>query len=673
MTISKTIIDRVHTLRKLLNDYNYHYYVLDEPKVPDAEYDRLFRELHTLEKEHPELITPDSPTQRVGEAPATEFKQVQHHVPMLSLDNAFTDEEALAFDHRIHERLDLPDEKKIEYVCEPKIDGLAISLVYENGMLTRAATRGDGLVGEDILANVRTINSIPLHLRGDDYPTFLEVRGEVYMPLDGFNKFNELATKAGEKTFVNPRNAAAGSLRQLDPKITAARPLSSFCYALGEFKGDKIPANHFDFLQKLKTWGFKVNPEIVVVESIDECLKFHKKILKKRDSMPYEIDGVVYKVNSMHLQQKLGFVSRAPRWALAHKFPASEELTTVINVEFQVGRTGALTPVARLKPVFVGGATVSNATLHNIDEVWHKDVRIGDTVIVRRAGDVIPEVVGVIKERRPRDAKKIMLPKHCPVCGADVVKTEAEVAARCSGGLYCAAQRKESIKHFASRAAIDVDGLGDKLVEQLVDAKLIHNVADLYSLTLEQLSNLERMGKKSAQNLLDALEKSKSTTLSRFIYALGIREVGEATAQSLANHFGDLEKVMHADLETLQEIPDIGPVVAAHIVTFFHQKHNTELITKLINAGIRWQQVKISENLPLAGQTFVLTGGLSSMTREEAKERLHALGAKTSESVSSKTSYVVAGVDPGSKLEKAKKLNVKIIDEKEFRKIIGFK
>lgn len=664
---------RAAELRKLLNEYSYHYYVLDKPLVPDAEYDRLFRELQHLEAKHPELISPDSPTQRIGEKPLTKFAEIKHSIPMLSLDNGFNEDDAIAFDKRIHERLH--DNNPIEYVCEPKIDGLAVSLIYQDGLLQRAATRGDGFVGEDITQNVRTIESIPLKLRGSDYPELLEVRGEIYMPLAGFEEFNKNAEKHGEKAFVNPRNAAAGSLRQLDPKVTAARPLNIFCYALGEVKGEKkgkeFPDKHYDILHTLKKLGFRINPEIHLEIGIDACLKYFQKLAKKRESLPYEIDGIVYKVNDMKLQEKLGFVSRAPRWALAHKFPAQEELTKVLDIEFQVGRTGALTPVARLQPVFVGGATVSNATLHNIDEVWSKDVRVGDTVIVRRAGDVIPEVASVMKERRPAHTHQVALPKHCPVCHADVVRVEGEAAARCSGGLYCSAQRKESIKHFASKTGLDIRGLGDKLIDQLVDAKLIDNVADLYKLKVEELAALERMGKKSAEKIIAALEKSKTTTLQRFIYALGIREVGETTALTLANHFQDFTKLMHADLDELQKISDIGPVVAEFIVTFFKQKHNRELIESLLHAGIHWQKIAIMpKSQKFAGQTFVLTGTLATMSREEAKEHLQALGARVSESVSKNTTYVVAGVEPGSKLAKARELGVKIIAEDEFLQLI---
>lgn len=660
---------RAAELRKLLNEYSYHYYVLDNPLVPDSEYDRLFRELTALEHKHPEFKTADSPTQRIGEKPAAAFKQIQHTVPMLSLDNGFTPEDVVDFDRRIHERLDTNIE--IEYVCEPKIDGVAVSLFYENGVLTKAATRGDGITGEDILQNVRTINSIPLHLRGNKYPKILEVRGEVYFPISKFDEFNAKATKHGEKIFVNPRNAAAGSLRQLDPKITATRPLNIFCYTIGEVHGGEVPDTHYKILEALKTMGLRINPEIEKVKGINSCLNYYKQMANKRANLPYEIDGVVYKVNSLELQKQLGFISRAPRWALAHKFPAQEEITKLLNVEFQVGRTGALTPVARLEPVFVGGATVSNATLHNIDEVWRKDVRIGDTVIVRRAGDVIPEVVGVVQDRRPKHTVEIKLPKHCPVCGADIVQAEGEAVARCSGGLFCKAQLKETIKHFASRGAMDIKGLGDKLIEQLVDLLLIKNVADLYTLSAEKLAPLERMGDKSAKKIIAALQNSKETTLPHFIYALGIREVGEATAESLAGYFADFAKLTTATIEELQNIQDIGPVVATHIVAFFHQKHNQEMLNKLLEYGIHWPKMLPAKKQVLTGQTFVITGALNSMTREEAKTKLKGLGAKISESVSKNTTCVVAGSDPGSKLKKATELGIKIIDEDELLKIFA--
>lgn len=656
---------QIQKLRDKINEYNYRYYVLDDPTVSDAEWDQLFQQLKKLESQHPELITSDSPTQRVGAQPLKEFAEVQHSVPMLSLENAFDDEDVFAFDQRIRERLKISD--PIEYACEPKLDGLAVSLRYENGILVRAATRGDGMMGEDITENVRTIKTVPLHLRGNGFPRILEVRGEIYMPKAGFNELNARAEAKGEKVFVNPRNAAAGSVRQLDPRITASRPLAMFCYGVGLVEGGHLPDCHSGIIDALKTFGLRVNSETKVVKDIQQCIDFHTKMSEKRQSLPYEIDGVVYKVNSLALQERLGFVSRAPRWAIAHKFPAEEVMTTVEAVEFQVGRTGALTPVARLKPVFVGGVTISNATLHNMDEVQRKDVHIGDTVIVRRAGDVIPEIVMAVPQHRPKDAKAIKLPKHCPICHSAIEQIEGEAIARCAGGLVCPAQRKEAIKHFASRRAMDVEGLGDKLVEQLVDLDLIKTPADLYSLTLKQLADLDRMAEKSAQNLLDALAKSKKTTLARFLYALGIREVGEATAKQLAKHFGDLSPLYSATDEELQTINDVGPVVSQRIVTFFAEKHNRTVIDKLLEAGIHWEKVKISaEGLPLSGRTFVLTGSMQSMSRDEAKDKLERLGAKVAGSVSSKTSYVVVGEDAGSKLQKAKDLGVAILNEDEF-------
>lgn len=665
---------RIIELRQIIDKHNYYYYVLDNPQVPDAEYDRLLRELQALENQYPDLITPNSPTQRVGTTPASAFKQVRHEVPMLSLENSFTADETRAFARRIQVRLQ--DGSHIDFVCEPKLDGLAVSLIYEQGQLVRAATRGDGTTGEDITANIRTIKSVPLHLLGTDYPEHLEVRGEVYLPLAGFEQLNIEATKRGEKVFVNPRNAAAGSLRQLDPNITAQRPLAIFFYGLGKVQGQTFVKRHSEVLAKLPQWGLRVCPEWRLVNGIEGCLSYHEQILAKRDGLAYEIDGVVYKVDRFDLQEQLGFVSRAPRWAVAHKFPAREELTKIREVEFQVGRTGVLTPVARLEPVFVGGVTVSNATLHNMDEITRKDIKIGDTVIVRRAGDVIPEVISVVLQNRPADVKPVILPSHCPVCGSDVIRPEGEAAARCTGGLFCNAQRKEAIKHFASRRAMDINGLGDKLVDQLVDVGLVHHVADLYHLNKQPLVKLERFGDKSADNLLSAIENSKSTTLPRFIHALGIREVGEATAQNLAAHFIELEAIMHADMNELQTVRDIGPNVAEQIYTFFRQEHNLEIIAKLLKAGIHWpkpQSAQTKHTLPLAGQSFVLTGTLKHMTREQAKERLQQLGGIVSGSVSNKTSYVIAGADAGSKLTKAQVLGIKIIDETAFLELVANK
>jgi DNA ligase (NAD+) len=655
---------QIDALREQLRYHNHRYYVLDDPEIPDAEYDRLFRELQALEAQHPELVTPDSPTQRVGVTPLSEFGEIRHAIPMLSLGNVFSDEELLAFDKRIHDRL--KSDTEIEFVAEPKLDGLAISLMYENGVFTRAATRGDGETGEDVTQNVRTIDAVPLRLMGEGWPQVLEVRGEIYMPKAGFNALNERLRNEGAKTFVNPRNAAAGSLRQLDSRITAQRPLTIFCYAVGLVEGGEMPATHYASLQQLAVWGFRVCPEIRVVQGAAGCLDFYRSIGSKRESLPYDIDGVVYKVNAITLQQELGFVSRAPRWAIAHKFPAQEEITVLEDVEFQVGRTGALTPVARLKPVFVGGVTVSNATLHNMDEIERKDVRIGDSVIVRRAGDVIPEVARVILERRPQDARPIAMPSHCPVCGSDVQRPEGEAVARCTGGLYCPAQVKETIKHFASRKAMNIDGLGDKLVEQFFEQGLIRHVDDLYRLIekKEQIAALERMGDKSAENLVNALEKSKATTLERFIFALGIREVGEATAKILARHFGSLENLQSADEETLRLVPDVGPVVAANIAQFFREAHNGDTIRHLRELGVHWAdyEARPPEALPLAGKTYVITGTLSR-SRDEIKADLEALGAKVAGSVSKKTTALIAGENAGSKLDKAESLGVEVLDE----------
>ena len=665
MTVSPEVAQRVADLRQEINQHNYHYYVLDAPQIPDAEYDRLLRELQILEAAHPELVTPDSPTQRVGAEPLKSFGQITHAIPMLSLDNAFSNEEIAAFDRRVRERLEIDEE--IEYVAEPKLDGLAISLRYVEGVLEQAATRGDGMTGENVTLNVRTIKSVPLRLVGTDYPHVLEVRGEIYMPKAAFEALNRRARKRGEKEFANPRNAAAGSLRQLDPRITATRKLAIFCYGVGEVVGT-LPMDHIDTLQALKTWGLPILPDVAEVQGVEGMLSYYRNIGTKRERLSYEIDGVVYKVNRFDYREKLGFVARAPRWAIAHKFPAQEEMTEVRDIEVQVGRTGAITPVARLAPVHVGGVVVSNATLHNEDEVRRKDVRVGDTVIVRRAGDVIPEVVGVVLAKRPKEARRFEMPTVCPVCGSDIVKAEGEAVARCSGGLFCGAQRKQAIKHFASRKAMDIEGLGDKLVDQLVDADLVHNVADLYSLTHDQLASLERMGAKSATNLISAIKQSKTTTLAKFLFALGIREVGEATARSLALHYGELEKIISADKASLQSVADVGPIVADHIYTFFRQSHNIEVIDALRNAGVRWPAVEVPEAdaQPLLGQTYVLTGTLSTLSRADAKARLQALGAKVSGSVSKKTSYVVAGADAGSKLTKAEQLGVAILTEEDL-------
>lgn len=664
---------QINALREQLNEHNYNYYVLDEPAIPDSEYDRLMRELTALEQAHPQLITPDSPTQRVGGAPLGGFDEVAHERPMLSLDNAMNADEFAAFDKRVRDRLKTSD--PVEYACEPKLDGLAVSLLYEAGLLVRAATRGDGQTGEDITQNVRTIRSIPLKLRGDDVPERIEIRGEVYMPLAGFEAYNERAREQGEKVFANPRNAAAGSLRQLDSAITAKRPLDFCAYSIGIVSDDAdLPDTHSGILQQLKVWGVPINEEMQVVSGAEAAQNFFEQLGEKRHQLSYEIDGTVFKVNSIALQEELGFVARAPRWAIAYKFPAVEQLTELLGVDFQVGRTGAITPVARLKPVHVAGVTVSNATLHNMDEIERLGVRIGDTVTVRRAGDVIPQIVGVVADRRPDDSQAIALPARCPVCDSHIERVEGEAVARCTGGLVCAAQRKEAIKHFASRQALDIEGLGDKLVEQMVSAGLIDSVGDLFSLTLEQVAGLERMAEKSAQNLLDALEKAKHTTLARFLFALGIREVGTVTAQNLAAHFGFLDRLMNASKDDLVAIRDVGDIMAEHIVNFFAEEHNREVIRQLREAGVTFDEkepVQADEDAPLAGKTAVITGTLSDMTRDDAKAALEALGAKVTGSVSAKTDFLVAGEKAGSKLTKAQGLGVQVLDEAAFKTMLA--
>lgn len=670
--VEVSLAEQAFVLRKELSEHGYRYYVLDDPSVPDAEYDRLYRQLEQLENEHNELITMDSPTQRVGGKPLDQFDSVTHQLPMLSLSNAFNVEEIKAFDQRLKKRL-LRDDA-IVFTCEPKLDGLAVSLLYENGFLVQAATRGDGATGEDITQNVKTIGSIPLQLRGDSFPSSIEIRGEIFMPLDGFNAFNENARLNDEKVLVNPRNGAAGSLRQLDSRIAASRPLDLFCYGVGHVDTEWHVSSHFQWLQQLADWGFKINPEIRSASNIEGIIECYQHLIKVRAQLNYDIDGLVIKVDDLALQQQLGFVSRAPRWAIAYKFPAQEEITRLLSIEFQVGRTGAITPVARLEPVFVGGVTVSNATLHNMDEVERMDVRPGDTVVVYRAGDVIPKIVRVVKERRPEGAGKVPRPVQCPVCGSAVVQSEGEVLARCGAGLFCGAQVKEAIKHFASRKAMDIDGLGDKLVEQFVDIGLVGSVADLYKLELEPLAALERMAEKSASNLLAALEKSKATRLSKFIFALGIREVGEATALSLSEHFLTLEAIQKADCNSLQEVNDVGPVVAAYVESFFRQSHNLEVIEGLIAAGIHWPTVEkpaSSDLLPLQGQTYVITGTFNGMARDKMKQALVQLGAKVSGSVSKKTYAVIAGEAPGSKLDKAEKLGIEVLNEADFEKLIG--
>ena len=668
------VVEKVESLREQIRHHNYLYHVLDAPEIPDVEYDRLVRKLQALEAEHPELVTPDSPTQRVGANPIEAFGTIEHRLPMLSLDNAFSEEELRDFHRRVVDRLELEDGgEHLLYAAEPKLDGAAVSLLYVNGILQQGATRGDGTRGEDITHNVRTIDAVPLKLIGSDYPESLEVRGEVFMPKAGFEAYNRRARETGEKTFVNPRNAAAGSLRQLDPRLTAERPLDIYVYSVGFVEGRELPDNHSEVLDQLQRWGLKTCPERNVVEGINGCLAYYEDLGARRDSLRYEIDGVVYKVNSRAEQRELGFVSRAPRWAIAHKFPAQEELTVVKGVEFQVGRTGALTPVARLEPVFVGGVTVSNATLHNMDEVNRKDVRIGDTVIVRRAGDVIPEVVSVIRDRRPKGARKVKLPAKCPVCESAVLREEGEAVARCTGGLYCSAQRVEALKHFVSRRAMDIDGLGAKLIEQLVSINRIETPAGLFALEKDELASLERMGEKSAQNLIEAIELSKDTTLARFLYSLGIREVGEATAASLAAHFGGLDAIMSASEDDLLSVTDVGPVVASRIRTFFDEAHNREVILRLKDAGVHWKESEprsAPKDGPLAGKTFVLTGTLAAMTRDEAKDRIQALGGKVTGSVSKKTDFVIFGDKAGSKLSKAQQLGVETLDEKQFQMLL---
>jgi DNA ligase (NAD+) len=659
---------RASALRGLLHRYNYRYHALDDPEVPDAEYDRLMVELRALETQYPQLLTDDSPTQRVGAAPVSAFGEVVHRVAMLSLDNAFNDQEVRDFDRRIHERL--ADPESIRYSAEPKLDGLAISARYEKGVYVQGATRGDGETGEDITQNLKTIKALPLKIRGAA-PRVLEVRGEVFMPLAGFKRFNEEAVARGEKSFVNPRNAAAGSLRQLDPRMTAARPLDLFIYGVGVVEGGSLPPRHSATLQALRQMGFKICPQSRVVKSIDGCLEYYREMGAMRSTLPYQIDGVVYKVDDVDLQRRLGFISRAPRWAIAHKFPAEEALTQVRGIEFQIGRTGALTPVARLEPVFVGGVTVSNATLHNMDELTRKDVRVGDTVVVRRAGDVIPEVARVLPERRVKGAQLVTMPHFCPVCGSPVVREADQAVARCTGGRICAAQRKEEIKHFASRRAMDIQGLGDKLVEQLVERDWIRTPADLFSLQAAQLATLERMGDKSAQKLQSAIESAKRTTLPRFLYALGIRDVGEATALALAEHFPDIAQLRSAGEEEIQQVPDVGPVVAKQVAAYFKDADNAAVVDRLLAAGVGWPKpAAASSKGAQSGKTFVLTGTLESMTRDAAAEAIVQRGGKVAGSVSKKTDYVVAGAEAGSKLKKAEELGIPVLNEAAFLKLL---
>jgi len=661
------ILQQINTLRELIRRYDHHYYGLDDPLVPDVEYDRCFKQLQALESQYPEYRSSDSPTQRVGSPVASELEPVEHHQPMLSLSNVFSKDELQQFIRRVADKLAC-DETELLFTCEPKLDGLAVNLTYENGVLTHAATRGDGAVGENITNNIKTINAVPLTLLTDKPPKLLEVRGEVYMSKAGFDALNTTARLHDEKTFANPRNAAAGSLRQLNPAITAQRPLNIYCYGIGYCEGMEWPDSHMDQLHKLQDLGFRISPENQLQQGLSGCMSYYSAMEARRASLAFEIDGVVYKVDSSKLQHELGYVSRAPRFACAHKFPALEEMTTLLAVDFQVGRTGALTPVARLAPVSVAGVTVSNATLHNMDEIERKDIRIGDVVIIRRAGDVIPEVVSVVLDKRTADVHVIHRPTHCPVCGADVVKEADEAVARCTGGLFCKAQLKRMAWHFASRKAMAVDGLGPALIDQLVDFGMLNDVSDLYALDATTLARLPRMGEKSAQNIVDALAQSKSTTFQRFIYALGIREIGEASARVLANHFSDMQALQRATHEELMTLNDIGPVGADSIVHFFAEQHNVDVIAKLLDFGIHWpiQHAKrMDTHHPFYHKTMVLTGTLTN-SREEIKAQLLAVGARVAGSVSAKTDYVLAGRDAGSKLNKAQELGVRILDEREF-------
>jgi DNA ligase (NAD+) len=660
---------RVAELRKEIQQHDYRYYVLDAPSVPDAEYDRLMRELQVLESDFPNLVTPESPTQRVGGESLEGFQEVRHEAPMLSLANAFSDEEIVQFHDRVSRGLELDH---VDYVAEPKLDGVAISLRYADGRLQQAATRGDGMTGEDVTSNARTISAIPLQLEKREtetsWPASLEVRGEIYMPLAGFDAYNKRAREGGQKELVNPRNAAAGSLRQLDPRQTARRPLAFYAYSVVAAEG--LPGRHYDTLLLLRAWGLPVNPEIRRVRDAEGCLAYYRDMAVKREHLSYDIDGVVFKVDERDQQSILGSVSRAPRWAIAQKFPAQEEITRLLEIDVQVGRTGTITPVARLEPVFVGGVTVTNATLHNLDEIRRKDVRAGDWVVVRRAGDVIPEVARLVPERREGKPEEFQMPDCCPVCGSAVERDEGEAAFRCTGGLFCAAQRKQSIMHFASRRALDIEGMGEKLVDQLVESGLVRSIADLYVLEREQLTGLDRMGEKSAENLLAALENSKNPELDRLLYAMGIREVGEVTAASLARHFGSLEKIMQASEEDLLEVPDVGPIVAAHVHSFFQEQHNTAVIGELEKAGLRWKTAEAGGgDQPLAGETWVLTGALG-MPRARAKHLLESLGARVTGSVSARTSVVLAGEAAGSKLRKAESLGIKVVDEETFRSLM---
>ncbi|WP_033576228.1 NAD-dependent DNA ligase LigA [Dickeya chrysanthemi] len=670
-----TVSVQIEALRAQLRYHEYKYHVEDAPEIPDAEYDKLMNALKVLEQAHPEWVTPDSPTQRVGAAPLDAFDTVAHEVPMLSLDNVFDETSFLAFSKRINDRL--KHDGELTFCCELKLDGLAVSLLYENGVLVRAATRGDGSTGENITANIRTIGAIPLRLHGDTIPQRLEVRGEVFMKHKGFEALNEEARRTGGKVFANPRNAAAGSLRQLDPRVTATRPLTFLCYGVGLVEGGALPDTHWQRLMQFRDWGLPVSDRIRLCTGSDAVLDFYRQVEQERGALGFDIDGVVIKVNELTLQERLGFVARAPRWAVAFKFPAQEQLTWLRDVEFQVGRTGAITPVARLEPVAVAGVVVSNATLHNADEIERLGVQIGDRVAVRRAGDVIPQIVSVVLSERPADARPVVFPTHCPVCGSDVERVEGEAVARCTGGLFCAAQRKEALKHFVSRRALDVEGMGDKIIDQLVDKEYVKTPADLLRLDIGILTRLDRMGPKSAQNLVNALNKAKSTTFARFLYALGIRDVGEATAANLAAHFGTLEALQAADLDALQQVQDVGIVVATHVRNFLDEAHNQQVIQELIgdDVGLHWPDPVVvdveASTSPFAGKTVVLTGSLSLLSRDEAKDRLTALGAKVSGSVSKKTDLVIAGEAAGSKLTKAQELGIDVIDEAEMMRLLG--
>ena len=674
MTVPIATAERAEMLRKEIRYHNHLYHALDQPEIPDIEYDRLMRELEQLEGMFPSLISLDSPTQRVGEAPIAGFCSVKHELPMLSLDNAFGAGELQEFHKRVIDRLGLDDKHILTYAAEPKLDGVAVSLLYKDGILVRGATRGDGTTGEDVTHNVRTIQAIPLRLIGEGYPSQLEVRGEVFMPADGFKEYNETARTIGEKMFVNPRNAAAGSLRQLDPRLTAERPLDMYAYSAGVIDGGDLPKSHSEIINLLRNWGIKVCPERKVVTGVEGCLEYFENIGRRRDALGYEIDGVVYKVDNLDFQDKLGFISRAPRWSIAHKFPAQEELTKVVNIEFQVGRTGALTPVARLKPIFVGGVTVGSATLHNIDELHRKDVRVGDTVVVRRAGDVIPEVVRVILDRRPKDTLRIQLPIECPICGSDIVRVKNEAIVRCTGSLACPSQRVEALKHFVSRRALNIEGLGSKLIEQLVASNGLKTAADIFLLEKAKLRLLDRMGEKSADNLIGSINNSKSTTFARLLYALGIREVGEATAKSLAIHYGALTNLQAATKEELQLVPDVGPIVATHIQEYFAEEENLLVIGRLQKYGVHWLEsdpVVTDIDGPFSGMTFAITGKLPTLTRDEAKNIIHDAGGRVVGNISNKTNYLLAGEKAGSKLVKAQNLDIAILDEGEFISLIS--